>query len=158
MSVELVAVLVFVLSLVVIAIAKRKSTLDRLEMLPGEETLFEEEGIRVEQAGAPRTALFLNCLVRVTSRRIIIAQKVPFIKTYALRHVIVYDEYSDDTDLTQSLRRGYLNIRVSRSKIRIERDSGGCLITISIPESTLIRHQYIQFKTDRGDEYSRVFG
>jgi hypothetical protein len=158
MSFELIVVLVFAALLVIIAIAKRKSTLDRLENLPGEETLFEEEGVRVEQAGAPRTALFMNCLVRVTSRRIIIAQKVPFVQTYALRHVIVYDEYSDDTDLAQSLRKGYLNFTVNRSKVRIGRDSRGCLITISIPESKLIRGQYIQYETGRGDEYSRVFG
>lgn len=158
MTIELIAVLIFVALLVVIAVAARKSTLDRLERLPGEETLFEEKRIRVEQAGAPSTAVFMNCLVRVTSRRIIIAQKVPFVKTHALRHVIVYDEYSDDTDLAQSLRRGFLNLRVSRPKIRIERDSRGCLITISIPESTLTREQYIQFATEKGDDYSRVFG
>jgi hypothetical protein len=158
MTVELIVVLIFAALLVVVAIAKRKSTLDRLEMIPDEETLFEEEGIRVEQAGAPTTEVFLNCIVRVTSRRIIIAQKVPFVKTHALRHVIVYDEYSDDTDLAQSLRRGFLNLTVNRSKIRIGRNSGGCLITISIPESALTRGQYIQYTTKKGDEYSRVFG
>jgi len=158
MSIQLIAVLGFVALMVIYAILTRKSTLDKLEKLPGEETLFEEEGVRVEQAGAPRTAVFINCIVRVTSRRIIIAQKVLLGKTYALRHVIVYDVYSDETDLAQSLRKGYLNFEVTRSKVKIERDSGKCLITIPIPASALTGNQYVQFETGKGDEYSRVFG
>lgn len=158
MSIELVVILVFIAVLVFFSIATRKSTLDKLEKLPGEEILFEEEGIRVEQAGAPRTAVFMNCIVRVTGRRIIIAQKMLFGKTYALRHVIIYDVYSDETDLAQSLRKGYLNFEVTRSKVKIERDSERCLITIPIPASALTGNQYVQYETGKGDEYSRVFG
>jgi hypothetical protein len=158
MSIELIVILVFVAVIVVFSIATRKSTLDKLEKLPGEETLFEEEGIRVEQAGAPRTAVFINCIVRVTSRRIIIAQKMLFGKTYALRHVITYDVYSDETDLAQSLRKGYLNFEVTRSKVKLERDSERCLITIPIPASALTGNQYVQYETGKGDDYSRTFG
>jgi len=87
--------------------------------------------------GAPETAVFTNCLMRVTGRRIIIARKMLFGKTYALRHVVTHDAYSDGIVLSHSLRKGFLNFTVNRSKVRIEQDSERRLVTIPIPVSLL---------------------
>ncbi len=109
MSIQVIALIVFFCLMVVLAFLYRNSTLQKLPFLPGEEILFEEDKVTVRQGGAPGTALFRGCRVRVTSRRIIIAQKVPFRKAYhVLRHVISYGAVNDDTQLDKTLAKGYL--------------------------------------------------
>ena len=90
MSINTVIIFCFILMLIVIAVLYRDSTLDKLEVLAGESALFEEQGVRVEQSGSPRSTVFFNCIVRVTDMRIIIAQKILLRKKHVLRHVIFF--------------------------------------------------------------------
>ncbi len=76
MSLNLIIIIVFIGVMFFIAILYRNSTLDKLAMLPGETVLFEEKRVRVEQAGSPRSTIFINCIVRITDRRIIHSQRV----------------------------------------------------------------------------------
>lgn len=125
MSIELVAVIIFFILLIIVAFLYRNSTLQKLAPLPGEEILFEEEGVSVTQAGTPQGTLFKNCVVRVTSRRIIIAQKVPFRKNYhVLRHVISYGAVNDKTELDKTLRVGYMVMAQHLREMKIEEGGG----------------------------------
>lgn len=158
MDIRLVLIIVFILIMTVIAIAYRKSTLDKLVMLPGEEVLFEEPGIKVEQRGGPRTAVFPGCTVLVTNQRIIIAQKVPFSRKPVLKHVITYHFVNRGTDLSQTFKKGYLIMEVDKSMIRFEDDTSGTTVTIDVPDSALTRGQYLTFKTAKGEDFKHVLG
>lgn len=157
MSPNLIIIIVFIAAMFFIAILYRNSTLDKLPMLPGERILFDEKGVRAEQAGSPRSTLFINCAVRVTDRRIIIAQKLLLRKDkYALRHVIGYNRGDEKTDLKTTLVKGYLNFYIRRDEINIEKEGEKTFIRIDIPESVLTRSQYVRFSTSVPDEYKKI--
>lgn len=157
MSIEIIAVIIFFVIMVIIVFLYRNSTLEKLPLLPGEEILFEEQGVEVSQAGAPQTAVFKNCMVRVTTRRIIIAQKVPMRKNYhVLRHVISYGAVDDETELDKSLRRGYLVMAQHLSELIYKDDGGEVLIRIPIPESLLTKGQYIEFRTTHVEDFRKL--
>ena len=157
MSLNLIIIIAFITAMLFIAILYRNSTLDKLPMLPGETAIFEEKGVRVEQAGSPQSTIFINCIVRVTDRRIIIAQKLFLRKDkYALRHVISYSRGADETDLKTTFAKGYLNFSVRRDDVKIERDGEKDFIRIDIPESVLTRRQYIRFNTSFYEEFEKI--
>jgi len=159
MSIEIIILSLFFLTLAGIALFYRKSTLDKLEPLPGEKVLWEESGVDVTQVGAPRTAFFHSCVVRLTDRRVIIAQKVPLTrKTHYLRAVIDHSSPNPDTDLGATLRRGYLSFSVGENEIELSPAPRGLTVNIYIPHSTLTRRQHLEFTLRHGDEYYRLFG
>lgn len=152
MSLNLVIIGIFFTALFLIACLYRNSTLDKLSSLAGEKILFEENGVSVEQGGSARSVIFINCIVRITNMRIVIAQKMLLSGKYALRHVILYNRSSDSTDLKTSLSKGYLDIAISKPDLAITNGDGACLIRIAIPGSALTKNQYIKYKTS-GEEY-----
>ncbi|HOP29409.1 MAG TPA: hypothetical protein P5120_09155 [Spirochaetota bacterium] len=157
MSLNLIIILIFIAAMFFIAILYRNSTLDKLPMLPGETVIFEEKSVRVEQAGSPRSTIFINCIVRVTDRRIIVAQKLFLRKDkYALRHVISYSSGADETDLKTTFAKGYLNFSVRRDDVKIEREGEKDFIRIDIPESVLTRRQYVRFSTSFYEEFEKI--
>lgn len=152
MSINLIVIIITASLFIIIAYFYRNATADKLPALPGEKVLFEESGVRVEQSGSPRSVIFINCIVRVTDKRIIISQKMLLSKQYALRHVILYNESAGSTDLVMSLKKGYLNMVLPGSYIKLDDDGGICTVRIDIPESVLTKNQYITYKTC-GKEY-----
>jgi hypothetical protein len=157
MSVNMIVIGIFFFILIIIAVAYRNSTLDKLPLLPGEEILFEESGIRVEQEGSPESAVFINCIVRVTDSRIIIAQKTLFSKKYALRHVISYKGRDESTSLKATFKKGYLNMTITVSNFSITESGNNSIIRIEIPESVLTWKQFIVYNTSRRGEYQNLF-
>lgn len=157
MSINLIILVLFFFVIAVIAIFYRGASLDKLESEPGETVLFEECGIRVEQSGSPRSVIFFNCIVRVTDRRIIIAQKMLLRKKYALRHVIFYREGDEQTGLKQTLLKGYILMRIDSSAMQLEDPEGSAAtVKIKIPETPLTGNQYISYKTGRAVEYRKL--
>jgi len=152
MSTNLLVIIIAGSVFILIALLYRNATLDKLPSLSGERVIFEESGVMVEQSASPRSVIFINCLIRITDRRIIIAQKMLLSKKYALRHVILFNGQSDKTDLKTSLKKGYLNLEISRSDLKIEQSGDIYTIRINIPETVLTRNQYISYKTS-GKEY-----
>ncbi|HOP63943.1 MAG TPA: hypothetical protein PK358_14705 [Spirochaetota bacterium] len=156
MSVNLIVILIFIAVLLIMSLFYRKATLDKLPMPGGETVLYEERGVKVEQGGAPRTALFFNCIVRVTDRRIIIAQKMLLSKnSYALRHVITYYGAGESTDLGATFKKGYLNFSIYRDDIKLE-EEGETFVRIDIPKTPLTGNQYVRFATTRPDSYREL--
>lgn len=153
MSINLIVIIISVLLFILIAVFYRNTTLDKLQFLSGEKIVYEESGVRVEQSGSPRSVIFINCIVRITDRRIIIAQKMLLSSKYALRHVIVYNGLNNSTDLKTTLKKGYLNIAVSKSDVKVDDTGGTCIVRINIPESALTKNQYITYKTGDKEFY-----
>ena len=156
MSVNMIVLGIFFLILIIIAAAYRNSTLDKLPPLPGEKILFEESGVRVEQEGSPESAVFINCIVRVTDMRIIIAQKTLLSKKYALRHVINYKGGDESTSLKATFKKGYLNMTITGSNFSITESGVSSIIRLEIPESVLTWKQFIVYKTLRKSEYQNL--
>jgi len=156
MSAFVIALAVFFVILIAISILYRNATLDRLVMMEGERVIFEERGVRVSQEGAPDSVLFVNCVVRLTDRRIIIAQKMLFREKYALRHVIGYGERGAVTDLGKTLARGYLIMRIDSGEVRVREESGGETVTIPIPRSALTGGQYISFTISHPEHFQNL--
>ena len=157
MSINLIVFGIFICILIIIAAAYRNSTLDKLTLLQGEKILFEENGVRVEQGGSPESVIFINCIVRVTDQRIIIAQKTLLSKSYVLRHVIKYNGASESTSLKATFKKGYLNITITGANLKVIDTEGICTIRIEIPESALTWKQFIVYKTSRKGEYQNLF-
>ena len=156
MSISLILTGIFCIALVLIVTLYRNSTLDKLTLLNGEKFLFDESNVRVEQSGSPRSVVFINCIVRVTDKRIVIAQKMLLSKKYALRHVIQYDGISDSTNLKTSLKKGYLIMAVKKSDIKISDKNGAGAVRINVPESALTRNQFIIYKTLEMEQYLNI--
>jgi hypothetical protein len=66
MTVTIIIILAMILILCFISFMYRNATLDRLKPLPGEKTIFEEGGIKVEQYGTPRSMIYGKCRIRIT--------------------------------------------------------------------------------------------
>lgn len=156
MSLNIIIIGIFLIALVSIAVLYRNSTLDKLPLMTGEKILFEEGRVRVEQGGSPRSVVFINCIVRVTNLRIVIAQKMLFSGKYALRHVIFFDETADSTDLKSTLQKGYLNMAVSKADLKLNDAEGECVVRIDIPKSALTGNQYITYKTSMKEKYRNL--
>ena len=159
MSVTWTVIIVAVVIFVLVAFFYRKATLDQLESLPGERVLFEEDNIKVTQDGAPRSAIFFWCKVRVTNRRIIVAQKVWLRKNkYQLRHVIWYDQPNGEgVDLTETLRSGYVEAKMPWTRIEVDADGEDPVVKIPLAGSALTDRQTATIHTKRPEEYQKIF-
>ncbi|HPS58230.1 MAG TPA: hypothetical protein PK514_09005 [Spirochaetota bacterium] len=157
MPVNLIILTLFFLMMAAIALLYREATLDKLKFLEDETLLFEEYGTRVEQSGGSHSVVFINCIVRVTDRRIIIAQKMLFRTKYALRHVIFYSEGDDETGLKHTLLKGYILMRIDNTALQLEQQTGNsATVRIKIPETPLTRNQYILYDTNRAGDYRNL--
>lgn len=157
MPVNLVILILFFLMMAAIALLYRKATLDKLQFPEDETLLFEEYGIRVEQSGGSRSVFFINCVVRVTDRRIVIAQKMLFRTKYAVRYVIFYRVGDDETGLKHTLLKGYILIRIDNTALQIEQQAGNsATVRIKIPETPLTMNQYILYDTNRAGDYRNL--
>jgi hypothetical protein len=138
---------------VLIAFFYRNATLDKLVSLPDETTLFEEDGIAVEQRGTPRMTYYGKCRIRITSKRIIIAQKMLLMKNrYMLRFVISFSSDAPAPDLKTILKKGYYITNTQKNKIIFNPDDKGYTL-ISFPVS---KRWTIQFTTKAGSDYMKI--
>lgn len=156
MSLNLVIIGIFFTAFILIASLYRNSTLDKLSLLDGEKILFEESSVKVEQGGPARSVIFVNCIVRMTNMRIVIAQKMLLSGKYALRHLILYNRLSDSTDIKTSLSKGCLNITITKSDLKISEEDGACIVSIEIPGSALTQNQFIKYKTSGKEYYMNI--
>ncbi len=159
MTVNLIIVAAFISVLVILFFLYRGSTLEKLAPLPGETIISEESPVDVIQAGSPRTVYFHSCMIRLTDRRIIIAQKIPLTKnSHFLRAVINHSLPEPGMDLKSTLRRGYLNFHAGKEEISVTPGARGLTVSIVIPRSPLNRRQYLEFTARRGDAFMSMFG
>ncbi len=152
MPINIIIIITFILILSVIAFIYRNATLDKLRPLPGEQTIFEEIGVEIEQGGAPQTIYYRKCIIRVTDARIIIAQKISFMKNkYMLRFVISIAGREARTEIRSTLKSGYHIVSVDRNKISLKPEGVSTLINIPIGEK-----RYVRFSTRAGNDYRKA--
>lgn len=126
MSPEIILVLVpiAVFFLVALLLGRRfkNSTLDKLQLLPGEKILFDDECGKVLAQTGSKPALWPKSIVRLTNKRIIISQHALFKPSHMpLRYVIHYDK---NTELPEgyggaALKTGYITFRTKPELIKL---------------------------------------
>ncbi len=127
------------------------ATLENLSPIPGENVLFEEAKVRVEQKGSPRSAVFFNCLIRVTDYRIIIAQKNMLGRSHSLRHVITYNNRHQNTEAKAGLK-AYLEWTMDPAAIQITEEG----VSIGLPDSGLTKGQTVLFSVRAMPEFRKI--
>jgi hypothetical protein len=159
MSVTWIVIIAAAVVFVLVAVLHRKAMLDHLESLPGERVLFEEDNIKVTQDGAPRSAVFFRCKVRVTNLRIITAQKVALRKNkYRLRHVIWYNRPGGEgVDLSKTLGSGYIEAEMALTKVTVDASGENPVVKIPLVGSVLTSNQTAVIHTKRPEEFRRIF-
>ncbi|KIG19467.1 hypothetical protein DB30_02748 [Enhygromyxa salina] len=136
---------VFVVMAVVLGVAWGGSTLSKLALASDERVLFELEGITVSQHSAGGVTNFIRCVVRVTDRRIIVAQKALLAKDPALRFVITHAGVAGDAELGTTLKTGYISCTVAPSEIQTKLNKAGQHIWIPLRGGAIVGEQSLRF-------------
>ncbi len=156
MHINLIVISAFLAILVLIGFYYRRAVLTRLPALPGEVVLSEEDGVAVYETGGPGIKCYNGCRVRLTDSRIIIAQRLLFMRErLALRFVVSYRAGEAKPDLFSILRKGYHDIEVPASRISCMEKGGG--VSVSLPIYTF-QGRKVEFEVKRAGEFMRVFG
>jgi hypothetical protein len=131
--------------------------LDALPELAGERTVFEETDLTVRQRGN-RPTNFIWCTVRVTNKRIIVAQKPLLGKRRSLRHVIDYGG-GEGTSLGDTMKRGYIVASVGKDDIDLSGlDGDEPVVRIPLGGGALTSGQTVEIPTKRADDYRAALG
>ena len=149
----IIAVIVFAVALAAVAFLMRKSTLDHVTYAPGEAVLREYRGLTVESGSiGPRRALFPNCRVIVTDRRIIIAQKMLFVERYQVRYILHLGEGAE----ASSLAKGVVHNGLFRERVRPVREGKRAFLRV-VPEGEgLLTVTDIMIHTENPEELASV--
>jgi hypothetical protein len=134
----------------------RRGALRRLAMLPGESTVCEERDISVDEKRI-RHYGYNRCLVRLTDRRLVIAQKVPLAKdAYYIRFVIDYNSANPGIDSGAMVLKGYVPARVTPAQVGVEPDGAGAVVTVRLNHANGRLFSELSFRSERAGEYERV--
>lgn len=142
---------------VILYLLYRRGRLARLSALPGEIVICEEQGVHVDE-NRIRGYQYGGCLVRLTDRRIVIAQKVPlFGNAYYVRFVIEYNAPDPGIDIGGMALRGYVPARVAASQVKVAPDGAGVSVSVALVHANGNRYSDLGFRSARAGEYSRAF-
>lgn len=135
----------------------RRAVLARLADLPGEALICEERDISVDEKRI-RYSRYGRCIVRLTDRRLVIAQKVPiFQDAYYIRFVIDYNSPDPGIDIGKMLRTGYVPARVAPAQVALAPDGAALTVTVCLVHSNGNTYGELGFRSERAAEYARVF-
>lgn len=127
---------VFIVLVIMMRVFWSKSTLEELQLWNGERILFEESPVETETVMPPRgNTLFINCFIRLTNYRIIVAQKVLLSGKYTLRYVIHITDapgfpVGGASTMPPVLKTGYVTFRITRNEISAQSESDKPFIRI----------------------------
>jgi hypothetical protein len=133
---------VFIILVVVGNRLVRNSTLEKLEALPEEKTLFEEDGVKVEEClrGKGIKTIYRNNHIRLTNKRIIVAQKPWFGKQHFLRQVINYRDVGPEAQVaggiflnTPTTKQGFFTFYTTPQQITEEQVGDKTVLKITVP-------------------------
>lgn len=135
----------------------RRSSLSRLPAVPGEIVVCQDRGVNVDEKRI-RWYRYGSCMVRLTNKRMVIAQKLPFSKSvYLLRFVIEYNSTEPGVDVKAMILRGYVPARISAGQVTVAPEGAGAAVTIDIGHCRGGSEWVLTFKTERAGEYGRIF-
>ncbi len=140
----------------------KNATLDKLALLSGEKILFETEAGKVVSQTGPRPMMFPRCFVRVTNKRIIVAQHTLFEKKNAvlpLRYVINYAATAEDPNKSGygggALKTGYITLTTTVEQIQAVTEKNKTYVEIkpqSPPGWTTGVPYYVRIFTERAED------
>ncbi len=163
-----VVVILFVIALMIFSMLAKNSTLDKLTTLEGEKTLLEEDGVTVEESvrGKSIKTIFRNCVVRLTNKRVIIAQAVLFNKQKKfLRIVINYVDKGPELKAvggvvmnTETFKQGYLTLYTTKDRIAVEETGGEKMLVITAPlaEKGALQEPHVWVHTQKAAEFKNA--
>jgi hypothetical protein len=143
------------MALVAIAIGARTKAhyLEELQLEPGEQTLWDEDRCRASLRIPSRrsTAIYPGARVRLTDRRLIVAQKVLFAKKHLVRVVCLYCGEVPELDRKEGLFKAHQNYRLK--ELRVDGDK---LIASLKPEldNPQLYEAELTLRTPRATEYA----
>jgi hypothetical protein len=148
----------FAVAIVVMAIYARNSTLAKLEPFPGEETLYEEDGVEVHQAGRNRPSRFPGCTVRITNKRLIVAQKSVFGSSKPLRHIAVFEpREAVEKRPHVTLSGAYVTVVLEKNSIVVKPNASPPHISFPIDGTALTAGQSVLIFSQNLDAYKKHF-
>jgi len=135
MPAYLVAIILFVLGGVIFAILQRNNYLEKLPLDANEKVLFEDDRAKFKaKSGTGRWMMYPWALIRVTNRRIILAQGGFLGKKHVLRFLIAYDgpnfHEGEDASPGSILKSGRQQLITDRNHIRLDQEKERSIIKI----------------------------
>ena len=157
MQTVLIGALVFLGMGVLLFMLYRRSALGRISALPGEIVICEERDIAVDEKRL-RHYRYGRCIVRLTDRRLVIAQRVPLFKdAYYIRFVIDYNSADPGIDIGKMLLAGHVPARVAPVQVTLAPDGAATAVTIKLLHSNGNVYSGLAFRSERAAEYARQF-
>ncbi len=158
----LISVVLFFVAAILWGRRYKNATLDKLELLPGEKILFDDECGKVMAQAGPKPALWPKSIVRLTNYRMIIAQHALFKPEYMpIRYVINHNE---NAKLPAgygggALKVGYITFATKPELIKIAADKEKQYIEINPdtkPGAMTGIPFYVRIFTDRPNDYMKM--
>lgn len=157
----LILVALFIVLAIPFALKYRGATLDTIEQLPGEKTMFEEDRVSFFAFVRIPGSTYPYCFVRITNKRIIVAQHALFGKKLPMRAILVHAagiEY--DTDISGTAKRGYPIVHFSPQQVSYE--TNGKKTWVKITTGSADAHLggmplYVRISTQQEQQYKKIF-
>ncbi len=157
MQTVLIIALFFLTAGALLLLLYRRAALGSLAALPGEVVICEERNIAVDEKRI-RYYRYGCCIVRLTDRRIVIAQKAPLFKdAWYVRFVIDYRSPGPGIDIGKMLRAGYVPARVAPAQVTLAPEGASAAVTIGLIHTNGNSYSKLSFRSERAAEYARVF-
>jgi hypothetical protein len=134
----------FAIFVIVGSVVRRKATVENLATLPGEHTVFEESGVRVDEKfrGEGIVTMYHKSFVRLTNKRIIIAQVPWFGKK--IRYLVSVIYYTGETGPEVGnyggvflkgvgASKGYMTFYTTKQHISIEQVKDKHVVKVVVP-------------------------
>lgn len=157
MQTVLIAALFFLGAGVLLFLLYRRAALGGIAALPGEVAICEERDIAVDEKRI-RHYRYGRCIVRLTDRRLIIAQKVPLFKdAYYTRFVIDWNSAQPGIDIGKMILVGYVPARVAPAQVALVPNGAAAEVTVRLVHSNGNPYSELSFRSERAAEYARQF-
>jgi len=137
---------VFALVAFFVARKYKDAVLSKLAPLDGEKIRYEEDGITVEHLGGMRPVVYLNSFLRITNRRVILAQRVLFGDKRVLRFVIEHAVSQESgTSVGEAVKAGYFVGKIPAAEFVKTTGSGGKrMIEFPLAGSSMVAGHRVQ--------------
>ncbi len=148
----------FVAIFVFAKVNHKNITLETLEALPGETTLLELDGLNVlEYRKFGRATKWINCKVRLSNKRLVIASKAVLQRSHVLSGVISWDEDAPGASapVELAIHTGYVQLTTQRQSWTVERDGEKSLLVIPVQtqgSDALVVPNVYKVHTDEADK------
>jgi hypothetical protein len=139
----------------------RHATLATVVPLPGERVLLEDEQARFAElpfhAAVVNALVFVRAVVRVTDRRLLIAQPALFAPQQRMIRFAVFTS-PIPTELGSALVDGYLSFATTRDRLTVGEHKGRRVLKLVPSEPGPPTPQYLLIESPRLEEYLDALG